>query len=265
MGNRRSANIRSKGYSDLFSLSKVTSSNSCGTWCMYWLIVTLVALERVKSQKWPFGCDASWWKLLVKATSQFLGQDDLVVSYPFWSGRPLGRNGGIQGGEGDDAWYRKADSFEGVRSVKVMLKWWITELRRCKKSNFTLDWFLQRTTWLTRKEPRRRLQGRWLLNRRSIFSTTRSLNCISLDCKLYLSKLQNTFEQKTNLLNDQVSQVSKANQIILLKGSNQTNHKMLYIKTLDHDTKQQCATCFFRWLLWRSDLGGWPKSTRDSR
>ena len=61
MGNRRSANIRSKGYSDLFSLSKVpffkivTSSNSCDTWCMYWLIVTLVALERVKSQKWPFG------------------------------------------------------------------------------------------------------------------------------------------------------------------------------------------------------------------
>ena len=47
---------------------------------------------------------------------QIVALDNLAIS---WSGRPLGRNGGIQGGERDDARYRKADSFEGVHSVKA--------------------------------------------------------------------------------------------------------------------------------------------------
>ena len=39
----------------------------------------------------------------------------------FWSGRLVGCNAGIQGGEGNDAWYRKAASSEGILSLRIML------------------------------------------------------------------------------------------------------------------------------------------------
>ena len=73
----------------------------------------ILVLSRILKQIWnPNNNETS-----TKVTSTENYNLYILVGCDFsscWSGRPLGRDGGVQGGQGDDAGHWKADSSEGI-------------------------------------------------------------------------------------------------------------------------------------------------------